>query len=72
MAEAVEAAGGELAAAGVERQLAIEADTLTAFDEGSGLAGSAELQRFQPHQHMNRKAVVELLGYDVGLLQIGT
>src|SRR5690242_7385923 len=45
---AVHAPGGELAAVGVERQVAVEGDALAALDEGSGLALAAQAECLEP------------------------
>src|SRR4051794_39712136 len=47
-AEAVEPAGGELAAAGVEGQLTVESDARAALHERPALAATAEPERLEP------------------------
>src|SRR5439155_6303230 len=63
---AVQAAGGKLASVGVERDLAVAGDALTAFDERSPFALLAEPESFQPRQGDEAEAVVELGHVDVG------
>ena len=69
---AVEATARELAAVGVERDLAADAgDALAALDERPALALGAEPERLQPGQGDEAEAVVELGHADVGGLQVG-
>src|SRR3546814_11818305 len=61
-AETVQTTGADLAAEGVQRQLAIERDALTAFDVLAAVADLAETQRFDPGQRLETETVVELRG----------
>src|SRR3546814_7278563 len=70
-AETVQTTGADLAAEGVQRQLAIERDALTAFDVLAAVADLAETQRFDPGQRLETETVVELRGIDVGRLVVG-
>ena len=65
-AEAVEPAGRQLAAVGVERQLALARDAVAALDERAALALAAEAERLEPRHGEEAEAVVELGDVDVG------
>ena len=68
---AVGAAVRELTAVGVERQLPVAGDVLTAVEELPGLADAAEPQRLDPRQAVESEPVVELGDVDVGGPQRG-
>src|SRR5262249_13567325 len=67
----VHAAAGQLAAQGVERQLAAERDAPAPVDERAGLAGPAEAQGLEPPDGLDGEPVVELGHVDVGRAQAG-
>ncbi len=58
IAQAVGATAGELAAVGIDGQLAVQGDTLTAFDESAAFAGRTKSQRLQPDHGEDGKPVV--------------
>src|ERR1700676_5004411 len=62
--EAVDAAGAEAAAKGVERQVAVEFDAAV-LDEIERLAFLAETVAFETVDHRGREAVVDLRDVDV-------
>src|SRR5215468_9217903 len=70
-AEAVQAAGGELPAVRVERDLAVERDAPPARDEGAALAATAEAERLEPRHRDEGEAVVELRDVDVARAHVG-
>ena len=55
----------QVAAGGIDRQLAAEPDALAALDKRSGLALLAEAGVLQPEQDRDREVVVELRHVDV-------
>ncbi len=61
----------QLAAPGVERQLAAEVDAPAALDEAGRLADPAEAERLQPPHDLDREPVVELGDVDVARAQVG-
>ena len=63
---AVEAPGRQLAAVGVERDLAVAGDAAAALEERAALAVLAEAQRLEPAQRDEAEAVVQLGHVDVG------
>src|SRR3989442_3519212 len=69
-AEAVQTTSGELAAPGVERQLAAQANAARS-DEGAALAALAEAEGLDPGQREPAEAVVELERVDVAGPDIG-
>ena len=69
--EAVEPAGRQLAAVGVERQLALAGDAVAALDERAALALAAEAERLEPRHGEEAEAVVELGDVDVAGLEVG-
>src|SRR3989441_3227987 len=69
-AEAVQTASGELAAPGVERQLAAQANAARS-DEGAALAALAEAEGLDPGQREPAEAVIELDRVDVAGPEIG-
>src|SRR2546430_5215731 len=69
-AEAVQTASGELAAPGVERQLAAQANAARR-DEGAALAALAEAEGLDPGQREPAEAVIELDRVDVAGPEIG-
>ena len=70
-AVAVEPAGRELTARGVEREGPVAGDTGTAFDEGPALARPAELQRLEPEHGQVAEPVIDLGDVDVGRGEVG-
>ena len=62
----MEAAGGELAAVGVERELAVAGDAAAALEERAALALAAEAERLEPRQRDEAEPVVQLGDVDVG------
>ncbi len=64
MPEAVDAAGAEAAAKGVERQFAVQFDAAV-LDEIEGLALLAEAVGFETVDHRGREAVIDLGHIDV-------
>src|SRR5207245_615039 len=69
--EAVDAAGAEAAAKGVERQLAVELDAAV-LDEVERLALLAEPVAFETVDHRGGEAVVDLRDVDVFRGEAGT
>ena len=63
---AVHAAGRQLTAVGVERQLAVERDPRRALHERARFAVAAQTERLEPREREEREAVVELGDVDVG------
>jgi len=61
----VQPPSGKLAAAGVERELAVPGDPLAALDERSRLALAAHAERLEPHERQDREAVVDPGDVDV-------
>ena len=63
--------GGQLAAVGVQRQLAVEGDARAALDERAALALAAEAERLEPRHGEEAEPVVELGDVDVGGREVG-
>ena len=58
MSIAVEAPGGELAAAGVERQLAVDRRARAAIDEAQSFPGRKQADGLQPERDVDREATI--------------
>ena len=68
---AVEASGRELAAVGVDRQLAVARDARATVDERAALPHLAEAERLDPRHRDEREPVVGLEQLHVARLQVG-
>ena len=69
--EPVQAARADLAAEGVERQLAVERDALASLDEPAAFADRAKAERLEPGDRLKTEPVIELRRVDVGRLVVG-
>src|SRR5262245_26473855 len=71
VAEAVKTPCGELAAAGVQRQRAVDRSPCPAGNEARRLAAPAQPHRFEPQPDVDREAVVDLGTVDVLRRHVG-
>ena len=63
--QAVQSTARELAAVGVDRELAAQRDAGAPGDEVAALAGAAEPESFEPQQGQNAEPVVDARDVDV-------